>query len=168
MTRDDDALAARRRLMAQVHLGAARLFGAEDRDAYETYLEARTGKRSCKALTDRELASVARELRQAGALDSRERGGRGAERPTPAQWAKLAALARAMGWDGLESPALQGFVKRTAKVSNSRFLTRVQASRVITGLEKWLEQSVQCSVDSVQKKPPFDSAQGTSSLNTEH
>jgi len=158
MTHDNTAIVERRRLLAQVHLGGKRLFG-DDRETYEEYLHTHTGERSCAALTVPQLRAVALELRRAGALDGPARGGqRAADRPTPAQWAKLGALARAMGWEGLESPALQGFVKRTAKVSHSRFLTRAQASRVITGLETWLGQK-NSGAGASRPLGPFGSAQ---------
>lgn len=46
-----------------------------------------------------------------------------------------------MGWEkGLEDARLQGYVQRTAKVANSRFLTRQKASDCIVGLEHWVAQ----------------------------
>ncbi len=139
---------SRAKLLAQVHLGTAKLFGRNDEDAHRDYLEAHTGgegkgKRSCEDLTDLELAHVAKQLRQAGALDGdgNKRGGAGPDRPTRQQWAKLGGLARQKGWKkGLESEELQAFVKRTAKVTSSRFLTRASMTAVISGLEQWIAQ----------------------------
>jgi phage gp16-like protein len=132
----------RGKLISQVHIGTGRLFGRDDKAAHERYLMERTGRTSCEHLSDLELQAVVNDLRRAGALDGdgRGRGGKGADRPTKAQWAKLGALARAMGWKGLESKELQGFIQRTAKVTNSRFLTRDKATACITGLEQWVAE----------------------------
>lgn len=134
----------RAKLIAQVHIGTARLYGREDADAHADHLESKCGegKRSCADLTDLELDALARDLRKSGALegDGRSRGGAGKRRPTRPQWAKLGALARAKGWDGLESQELQDFVRRTAKVANSRFLTRDGMTKCLAGLEKWLAE----------------------------
>jgi len=65
----------------------------------------------------------------------------GEERPTSAQWAKIAAVGAAIGWqDGLEDERLRSFVKRTAKVSSTKFLEPHKASKVIMGLENWAAQ----------------------------
>jgi hypothetical protein len=46
-----------------------------------------------------------------------------------------------MGWGkGLEDQRLRSFVERTAKVQSTRFITRAQASKIITGLEQWVRQ----------------------------
>lgn len=50
-------------------------------------------------------------------------------------------IGRSIGWDkGLEDERLRSFVKRTAKVSSTKFLSRIQASKVIMGLESWAAQ----------------------------
>lgn len=135
---------SRKKSLALIHMGAARLLGIDNwndpdqNTLYRDWLEANTGQRSCKHLDAQSLARAVRTLRAAGALDSTGRGGRGADRPTDAQWARLAALAKERGWfGGLEDSRLRGFVRRTAKVDNTRFLTRQQMSQVITGLERW-------------------------------
>jgi len=134
----------RAKLIAQVHMGTARLFGRNDEDTHADYIEKQCGKgkRSCNDLTDLELEAVAKALRKSGALDGdgRSRGGNGPNRPTREQWAKLARLARLKGWDGLEDESLQKFVCHTAKVTSSRFLTKDSITLVITGLEKWVKQ----------------------------
>jgi len=85
-------------------------------------------------------------MRKEGLIPDRSTGGKGPtsngeERPTSSQWAKIAALGRAMGWaQGLEDERLRSFVKRTAKVSSTKFLSRTQASKVITGLEVWVAE----------------------------
>lgn len=116
-----------------------------DRDAYEDWLEQRTGKRSAGQLTTDERIAFVKALRREGLIPEAGRGGAdrtaaGSDRPTSAQWAKIGALSRSMGWKGLEDPALKAFVTRTAKVSSTRFLTRAQASAVILGLETWVRQ----------------------------
>ena len=136
--------------MAMVHMAAKRLFGdvsrgADGRDAYEDWLERLTGKRSAGQLTLDDRIALIKRLRKDGLIPERGRGGTGrtsagADRPTSAQWAKIGGLSRSMGWKGLEDPALKSFVKRTAKVESTRFLTRAQASAVIIGMEEWMRQ----------------------------
>ncbi|PIE09006.1 MAG: hypothetical protein CSA73_00785 [Rhodobacterales bacterium] len=137
--------------LAMIHIAAKRLFGdvskgGDGRDAYENWLERHTGKRSAGKLTAPERIELIKRLRRDGLIPERARGGigqakDGAERPTSAQWAKIGGLARSMGWEkGLEDARLRTFVKRTAKVHSTRFITRAQASLVITGLEKWVRQ----------------------------
>lgn len=132
----------RNKLISQVHLGTSRLFGRHDDEAHSQYLFHHTGKASCTQLTDLELDYLAKQLRKAGALDGDGNtvGGEGAGRPTKDQWRKLAALSRQKGWGGLESKDLQAFIGKTAKVTNSRFLTREGITKVITGLEKWIKE----------------------------
>lgn len=136
--------------LAMIHMAAKHLFGdvsrgAEGRDAYEDWLERLTGKRSAGKLTLDERITLIKRLRKDGLIPERGRGGTGqtaagADRPTSSQWAKIGGLSRSMGWKGLEDPALKAFVKRTAKVESTRFLTRAQASAVILGMEEWLRQ----------------------------
>lgn len=45
-----------------------------------------------------------------------------------------------MGWGGLDDRALRGFVRRTCEVEDVRFITRGQATAVISGLRRWLAQ----------------------------
>ena len=136
--------------LAMIHMAAKHLFGdvsrgGDGREAYEEWLRRLTGKTSAAALTLDERIQLIKRLRADGLIRDRGRGGAGQtaagdNRPSSAQWAKIGALSRAMGWKGLEDPALKAFVKRTAKVETTRFLTRAQASAVILGMEKWLSQ----------------------------
>lgn len=136
--------------LAMIHMAAKRLFGdtsrkGADRDAYENWLNRHTGKRSAGKLTTDERITLVKALRREGLIPEAGRGGAGrtaagSDRPTSAQWAKIGALSRSMGWKGLEDPALKAFVSRTAKVASTRFLTREQASKVILGLEEWIRQ----------------------------
>lgn len=150
MTIDKTSPKRRNSDLAMIHIAAKRLFGdvskGEDgREAYENWLERHTGKRSAGKLTTDERIALIKTLLREGLIPDRGRGGKGQtaagdERPTPAQWNRIGGLARKMGWNGLEDQALQGFVRRTAKVSNARFMSRAQASKVILGLEHWLQQ----------------------------
>ena len=132
----------RRALLGLVHKGAAKMFG-DDREAYEDWLERETGARSCKALTVDQLDGLVTGLRRDNLLPPRSvKGGtgktnNGEDRPTDAQIRKLGALSRARGWEGLDDARLLAFVKRTAKVEAVGWMTRRQASAVITGLTKW-------------------------------
>ena len=134
--------------LALIHMAAKNLFGdvtktGDGRGDYEDWLERNTGKRSAAKLTPQERADLVAHIRKQGLVKNRVPGGQGKavngrSRPTSKQWLKLAALARAKGWqDGLEDGRLQGFVERTAKISSTRFLTASQASDVITALDKW-------------------------------
>lgn len=135
--------------LAMIHIGAKRLFGdvskgGDGREAYEDWLARHTGKRSAGKLTTSERVGLIKIMRKEGLVPDRALGGKGPtaggeERPTSSQWAKIAALGRAMGWaQGLEDERLRSFVKRTAKVSSTKFLSRAQASKVIMGLEVWV------------------------------
>lgn len=131
------------KLYGLVHKGALLKFGGlpeDERDAaYRDWLFMRTGQSSCKALTELQLQALVRELKGDGYLQDYRPGGRAPERPTDAQWRKLAALCKALNWSGgLDDPALDSFCQRTAHISKARFLTRTLISRVITGLEKWI------------------------------
>ncbi|MCZ6372635.1 DUF1018 domain-containing protein, partial [Vibrio parahaemolyticus] len=76
------------------------------------------GKTSCKEMTDEELMDLVKGLRDEGYLTfNKQPGGQGeGNRPTNAQWAKLAALAKDKGWSGLNDVRLDAFVERTAGV----------------------------------------------------
>lgn len=136
--------------LAMIHIAAKRLFGdvskgSDGRTDYEDWLERHTGKRSAGKLTVAERIELIKTLRQQGLVPEKGRGGYGQtaggeDRPTSAQWAKIGGLSRDLGWDGLEDARLQTFVKRTAKISNARFLSRAKATDVITGLERWVRQ----------------------------
>ncbi|MDO5606011.1 MAG: regulatory protein GemA [Paracoccus sp. (in: a-proteobacteria)] len=139
--------------LAMVHMAAKRLFGdvsrgGDGRAAYEDWLERLTGQRSAAKLSLDARIELIKRLHKDGLVPDRGRGGAGrtvggADRPTSAQWAKIGGLSRSMGWKGLEDPALKAFVKRTAKVEDTRFLTRQQASAVILGMEEWLKSKNQ-------------------------
>ncbi|WP_367971624.1 regulatory protein GemA [Vibrio scophthalmi] len=111
-------------------------------EAYRRTLVDMTGKSSCKAMNHGELEQIITHLKQFGYLEASKRyqpvKTSNPNRPTDAQWRKLAALCYDKGWqEGLKDKALTAFVKRTAGVTNPRFLTRQSISDVITGLERW-------------------------------
>ncbi|MBE8578698.1 regulatory protein GemA [Vibrio sp. OPT18] len=120
-----------------IELGA---FSDED---YRRCLASMTGKSSCKEMNHGELESIIAHLKERQYLDKPKPRYQPVKthnpnRPTDAQWRKLAALCYGKGWlEGLKDKALTAFVKRTAGVSNVRFLTKQSISDVITGLEKW-------------------------------
>ena len=141
-------MTARKTLYGLVHKGAEVKFGClptDERDtAYRDWLAMRTGQRSCKGLTELQLAALVRELKRDGSLADYRPGGKAPDRPTDAQWRKLAALCKALNWQGgLDDPALDRFCQRTAHVSKARFLTKGLISQVITGLEKWIAGGAQ-------------------------
>lgn len=139
----------RKKLLAMIHIAAQTLFKG-DRDQYEAYLMKHSGVTSCKALNDGALSKLVDQFKKdrglapklTGAHPKSAKGGVGYDRPTDLQRAKLAALARDMGWNGLNDPALFAFVERTTHVQALRFLTRQQMSDIITGLEKWRDQKM--------------------------
>ncbi|CDT71911.1 regulatory protein GemA [Vibrio sp. F13] len=129
-----------------VHKGVKALLndrmGFYDDDEYRNYLGIQTGQTSCKDLSDDSLRELVAELKRQGYLEDSAKfkkrlGGSSSRQPSNLQWAKLAALAKSMGWQGLDAPALDSFVKRTVKVERARWLTRDTIRAVIVGLERW-------------------------------
>lgn len=127
-----------------IHPGAKRL--GMDEDTRRAWMEKHTGKRSSKDCTDAQLSRLCDLLRAAGALDDgrplgkADTGGKGAGRPTRAQWIKLKVLCKQRGWPGgIDDPGFATFVRHVAKVDNPRFLTKTDARSVILGLERWIE-----------------------------
>ncbi|PKF50909.1 regulatory protein GemA [Enterovibrio nigricans] len=133
-------------LYGLVHKGIKALLtermGYFDDDEYRNYLSLATGgKLSCKEMSDTELKQLVDRLTREGWLTryTPRLGGETSTQPTGLQWAKLAALAKARGWTGLDDEALDAFVMRTVKVERAKWLTRTTISDVITGLERWIE-----------------------------
>lgn len=135
-------MSSRKSLIAMIHIGKARL--GMDEETYRAWLEKRTGKRSCASVPFDDMSRLVAELRALGALSappSKVVGGRGANRPTEAQWNMARYLAREIGLDGgIEGQAFASFCKRITKVENPRFLTKDAMQKLLTGLEKWHEQ----------------------------
>lgn len=140
-----------------VHKGVKALLeermGFFDNDEYRNYLGITIGKTSCKDLTDDELRFLVRELRDQGYLQDspafkKRLGGSTSRQPSNLQWAKLAAMAKEIGWSGLDDAALDAFVKRTVKVERARWLTRDNIRQVILGLERWIAtKGASCHVE---------------------
>ena len=137
-------MTTRKALIAMMHIGKARL-GMDD-DTYRAWLEKHTGKRSSTDLNDRELAAMVALLRGQGALEeppalAKVIAGKGANRPTDAQWKTARGLVKKIGLDGgLDGEAFAAFVKRITKVDSPRFLTKASMASVLIGLEKWRQQ----------------------------
>ncbi len=140
--------------LAMIHMAAKSLFGdtsknGDGRDDYEAWLKRHTGKRSAGKLTTPERIAFVKHLRTEGLVNDRKTRGTGQtvageDRPTKAQWNKIGGLARDLNWDrGLADERLHGFVERTAKVDHAQFITRAQASKIITGLENWVRQKTE-------------------------
>lgn len=132
----DARLARRRRLLGLAHKGAA-LLGL-DEDTRRAAQQAYTGHASCADMTDQQLVGWLWELKRRGAEIGipapPPRGGTGYGRPTDAQRARIEQLAAALE---LSEAALCGFVRRTCQVDDLRFVTKSQASAVISGLTRW-------------------------------
>ncbi len=114
-----------------------------DDDEYRNWLSINTGKTSCTTMSDEELVSIVKQLREAGYIQFSHRGEGGTgggNRPTNAQWAKLAALSKERGWKGLVDKQLDAFVFRTTGIKQTKWLTRTKISEVILGLERWNAQ----------------------------
>lgn len=108
----------RLRHIAHVHAVAADI-GLEG-DAYRDWMEKRTRQRSCKDLTDAELAALAQSLK--------------ATRP---QWQKVYHLAREIGFSGFDDAGFKTFVKRITKADDPRLLSKPQLRNLIAGLTRW-------------------------------
>lgn len=133
----------RRALLGLAHK-AALLAGLDD-DTRRAVQKRVTGKDSCRDMSDAQLRRLLWHYKglgvEIGVPNPPAPGGTGWERPTKWQWMEIERLALAMGWeDGLEDARLLGFVRRTAGVDAMRFLSRAQASAVISGLRRWEHQ----------------------------
>lgn len=128
----------RHKLMAMVHIAAQQLNIEHGSIEYRTWLQNLTGKPSCKDLTDEQLRELIATLRQQGCLE-RKATGSAPNRPTQIQWRKMEILARRLSFGNAMTPQFAAFVKRITKLESPRFLTRQSISKVIIGLEKWLE-----------------------------
>ena len=132
----------RHKLMAMVHIAAQQLNIEHGSIEYRAWLQNLTGKQSCKDLTDEQLRELIASLRQRGCLE-RKATGSASNRPTQIQWSKMEILARRLGFGNAMTPQFAAFVKRVTKLESPRFLTRQSISKVIIGLEKWLEYKKQ-------------------------
>lgn len=137
-----DAKTRRRALLGVAHKAAAQL--GMDEETRRAAQMAFCGKASLRDFTDAQLIAWCWELKRRGAdigiPAPPPRGGGGWGRPTDTQWAEIERLALRMGWSGLDDGALRSFVRRTCEVEDVRFITRGQATAVISGLRRWVAQ----------------------------
>lgn len=130
----------RKKLLAMAHMAPHQLGLSEDER--RTVQREIGGSESCRHMSNASIRRLLWHYKRLGA-DIFVPGPCAEElkgRPTRAQMREIERLAFAMGWEGgLDDPALRGFVKRTARVEHPKFMTRRQATHVITGLGKWLE-----------------------------
>jgi hypothetical protein len=140
----------RRRHIARFHAVARerRMDEAERR----AFLKRRTGKTSCKELTDEELVDLVAWLK-----------------PTARQWSELSRLCRAMDFGGFEDPRFRAFVTHTTKVADPAHLTRLAAQDLILGMRKWVkhrQRGAAAPNDPNDPAPPPDSPPGNENAPT--
>lgn len=137
-------MTTRKSLIAMVHIAKARM--DMDDETYRDWLEKNTGQRSSAALTVVQLLALVKTLRDGGYLEeppvsAKVIAGKGANRPTQAQWKTARGFIKRIGLDGgLDGAAFSAFVKRIVKVDNPRFLTKASMASVLIGLEKWAQE----------------------------
>jgi hypothetical protein len=122
----------RNKLIQIIHIGKAKM-GLTD-DAYRTFLEGVTGRRSCSGLTERQLAAVLRAMRRNGFPHTPRR-----VQAVEQGAASTAQLEYIKGmWEtcarNKSDEALLAFVDRIAGVKSLRFLTVQTAQKVILAL----------------------------------
>lgn len=126
----------RRVLLGLAHKAAAQL--GMDEETRRAAQRAFCGHESLKDFSDRQLVAWCYELKRRGAdigiPAPPPKGGAGWYRPTAAQWATIERLAAAIG---IDEAALAAFVRRTTGLDDPRFMTRRDASDVISGLTRW-------------------------------
>lgn len=126
----------RRALLGLAHKAAIDL--GMDEQTRRMAQAAFAGHESLRDFSDEQLVAWCWELKRRGAdigiPAPAPLGGSGFGRPTPAQWATIERLVASLG---LSDDGFRAFVKRTAGVDLPRFMTRADASKVITGLERW-------------------------------
>lgn len=125
----------RNSLMAMIHIAAEHLDIKSHSDEYRDWLEGISGVRSCKDMSDNQLAAVVATLKQKGLLLKKPTGS-APNRPSDAQWVKVETLARQCGFGNARTPHFAAWVKLVTKLESPRFLTKNNISDVITGLEK--------------------------------
>ncbi|MEW6559610.1 MAG: phage protein GemA/Gp16 family protein [Pseudomonadota bacterium] len=131
-----DKATRRRLLLGLAHKGAMQV-GMDD-DTRRAAQLAFGGHESLRDYSDQQLIKWCYELKRRGAdigvPAPPPRGGSGWDRPSAPQWARIEQLSAQLG---LTEVGLAQFVTRTAKVDDPRFLTKAQATAVITALAKW-------------------------------
>ena len=130
-------LVSRNNFMAMIHIAAAHLDIKNHSEEYRDWLESVSGARSCKELTDDQLAVVVITLKEKGLLVKKPTGS-DPNRPTHAQWAKVETLAKQLPLGGAKSAHFTAWVKKVTGLENPRFLTKASMRDVIAGLERWV------------------------------
>lgn len=133
----------RHKLTGLAHMASQQL-GWDD-DMRRQMQKDKTGKESLRDMTDNELLDWCWHLKRIGAQigipHPPRKGGKSWDRPTTRQLGEIEQLALQLNWEnGLDDDRLTAFIQRTAKVDNVRFLMQWQATHVITGLRRWLQQ----------------------------
>lgn len=133
-------------LLGLAHMAAKQL--RWDEDMRKCMQRRKTGKESCKDMSNTELLDWCWELKRMGAIigipHPPRRGGKSWDRPSGRQLGEIEQLALQLGWtDGLDDTRLNAFIERTTKIESIRFLMRWQATDVITGMRRWLKQKQQ-------------------------
>lgn len=143
-----NAIQLRAALIGKVHT-LAKILGYDD-DTYRTVLLTQTGKTSCKNMTDKQLSRLAevlgclskgKPMPDSSAVPQASPASlAGQVLPTAKQWETLTALSIRAGWSGLNDFRLLVFVLHTAKVAELGDLSRLNMSKVISGLSRRLAQ----------------------------
>ena len=108
-----------------------------DEDTYRDILKNYGGHTSSAKMTSQQRNQVLDRFKKLGFKVKRKNTP--VTRLTPQQKWKLEQLCKQRGWSDLADPALRKFIKRTTGMDDWRFLTPRDASKVITGLEKWVK-----------------------------
>lgn len=133
----------RKALIGLAHMAASQLGWDDDQRRQMQY--DKTGKASLRDMSDSELLDWCWHLKRMGAKigipHPPRKGGKRWDRPSVRQLGEIEQLALQMGWtDGLDDERLTKFIQHTATVDNIRFLMQWQATQVITGLRRWINQ----------------------------
>ncbi|MDD3938024.1 regulatory protein GemA [Rhodoferax sp.] len=145
-------------LMGLVHKAGVQL-GLDDA-ARRAAQVAFCGVESCKTMTDAQLVAWCWELKRRGAVIGIPVPAQVANHPMgPTDW-QLVSIERAavaLGFDkGWADGRLRAFCARTVGVDAPQFLSRADATKVLTGLHRW-----QASGSKRQDQRPTTPAKGT-------
>lgn len=141
---DETASAINRHVLTGLAHMASQQLGWDD-DMRRQMQKDKTGQESLRDMTDNQLLDWCWHLKRLGAEigipHPPRKGGKSWDRPTTRQLGEIEQLALQMGWtDALDDERLTKFIQHTATVDNVRFLMQWQATHVITGLRRWLQQ----------------------------
>lgn len=119
---------------------AAKLAGITDPQVRRDVQKAVTGVESCADMNETQLRKLLYHYKSKGVnigIPAPVKPAASPHRPTKAQWGTIDRLCVSLG---LDEAQLTAFIRRTAHVDNPHFLTRPQASAVISGLQRWADQ----------------------------